>query len=295
MREGLPSDIVEKFRSYLRNEKNASPHTTRAYLSDVSQFLSFAEGTPYRLEDVSLLRSYLTTLHRNLKRSSLARKICSLRSFYTFMKKKGYVGKDPSSLLRIPKTERRLPKFFTVDEIFLLLDGIDVNSWRGKRNKAIFELMYATGMRAQEVLDINVEDIDLEARFVKVKGKGGKERLLPLTNRAKEAIAAYLEATRPMGERGRGDPLFLSSRRKRLSQRGLLKILKNLLLNLGMHKRLSLHGLRHSFATHLLDAGCDLRTVEELLGHSKIATTQRYTHVSLDRLMEVYDKAHPRS
>ncbi|MEM3018469.1 MAG: site-specific integrase, partial [Candidatus Bathyarchaeia archaeon] len=165
---------------YLRNEKASSLHTTRAYLSDLSSFVQFARESPYSLEDVSLLRSYLTDQHASLKRSSLARKVSSLRSFYRFMRKKGYIERDPSSLIRRPKVEHRLPKFFTVDEMFRLLDGMDGRTWRQKRNKAIFELMYATGIRAQELLDINMEDLDLEALFVKVRGKGGKERLLPL-------------------------------------------------------------------------------------------------------------------
>jgi integrase/recombinase XerC len=210
------------------------------------------------------------------------------------MKRKGYIEENTALVIKNPRIEKHLPKFYTIDEMFHFLDFLPKDGWLNIRNKAIFELMYSAGMRAQEALDVNMNDIHLDGMWVKVKGKGGKERILPFGEKAKHAIEEYLPYRKQKGKATGKSPLFVNASGIRLSYRGLLKIMKKHQLKAHLFKDLALHGIRHSFATHMLDSGADLRTIQELLGHSKLSTTQKYTHVSMDKLMEIYDKSHPR-
>jgi integrase/recombinase XerC len=286
--------FAEAFYRYLDVEKAAPHNTKRAYKGDIEEFVNFVEQGSYEVVDHNTIRAYIVSIYKGLKKSSLARKVSSIKVFFRFLKRKGYIDENTALVIRNPKLEKHLPKFYTIDEMFHFLDFLPREGWLNQRNRAIFELMYSAGMRAQEVLNIDVEDIHMDGMWVKVQGKGGKERILPFGDKAKQALEEYLASAKDFVKKGAKRPLFVNARGTRLSYRGLLKIMKKHQLRAHLFKNLSLHGIRHSFATHLLDNGADLRSIQELLGHSKLSTTQKYVHVSMDKLMEIYDKSHPR-
>ncbi len=289
--------LSKEFYRYLDSEKGASFNTRRAYKGDIDAFVTFVEQSEYEVIDHHTVRAYIVNIYKGLKKASLSRKVSSIKVFFKFLKKKGYIEENTALVVRNPKVEKHLPKFYTIDEMFHFLDYLPKEGWLNMRNRAIFELMYSTGMRAQEVLSINIEELHLDGMWLMVKGKGGKERIVPFGEKAKKEVEEYIramkdlfgrQATNPVG------PLFVNVHGQRLSYRGLLKIMKKHQLKAQLFKHLGLHGIRHSFATHMLDNGADLRSIQELLGHSKLSTTQKYTHVSIDKLMEIYDKSHPR-
>ena len=286
--------VAKEFYKYLDNEKGAAFNTRRAYRGDIEDFIRFVEQSSADTVDHNTIRSYIVDVYKGLKKSSLSRKVSAIKVFFRFMKKKGYTDENTALIIRNPKIEKHLPKFYTIDEMFHFLDFLPKDGWLNVRNLAIFELMYSTGMRASEVLAVDKEDLHLDGMWVKVTGKGGKERVLPFGEKAKEALERYLEVLNKTGKAGEGKALFINFRGQRLTYRGLLRVMKKHQLKAQLFKNLSLHGIRHSFATHMLDNGADLRGIQELLGHSKLSTTQRYTHVSMDKLMEIYDKSHPR-
>lgn len=286
--------VSKEFYKYLDAEKGAAFNTKRAYKGDIEDFIHFVEKSSFDVIDHQVIRAYIVSIYKDLKKSSLSRKVSSIKVFFKFMKRKGYIEENTALVIKNPKIEKHLPKFYTIDEIFHFLDFLPKEGWLNIRNLAIFELMYSAGMRAQEALDININDIHLEGMWVKVKGKGGKERILPFGEKAKHAIEEYLPYRKQKGKTSGKSPLFVNASGVRLSYRGLLKIMKKHQLKAHLFKDLALHGIRHSFATHMLDSGADLRSIQELLGHSKLSTTQKYTHVSMDKLMEIYDKSHPR-
>ena len=286
-------EVSRQFSRYLSTEKAVSPHTRRAYEGDIREFLRFLEESGYGEVDHQAIRAYVAERYGGLKKSSLSRKISSVRVFFKFLKKKGQLKDNPAALIRNPRAEKRLPKFYTVDEMFHFLDTLPEETWINLRNRAIFELIYSTGMRAQEALDLDVTDVHLEGLWAIVKGKGGKERVLPFGEKARSALEHYIEGAR--GRRKESvEALFVNRQGYRLSYRGLLKVMKKHQLSVSLFKDLALHGIRHSFATHMLNGGADLRSIQELLGHSKLSTTQKYTHISMHKIMEIYDKAHPR-
>ncbi|OPX97929.1 MAG: Tyrosine recombinase XerC [Syntrophorhabdus sp. PtaU1.Bin002] len=286
--------VSREFYKYLDNEKGAPHNTKRAYKGDVEDFIEFVEKSSFDVVDHHAIRAYIVGIYKGLKKSSLSRKISSIKVFFRFMKKKGYIEENTALVIKNPKIEKHLPKFYTIDEMFHFLDFLPTEGWLNMRNRAIFELMYSAGMRAQEALDININDIHVEGMWVKVRGKGGKERILPFGEKARQAIDAYLAARKDRDRLSAKSPLFVNVKGSRLSYRGLLRIMKKHQLKAQLFKDLALHGIRHSFATHMLDSGADLRSIQELLGHAKLSTTQKYTHVSMDKLMEIYDKSHPR-
>jgi integrase/recombinase XerC len=286
--------VSREFYKYLDAEKGASFNTKRAYKGDIEDFIDFVEKSSFDVVDHHAIRAYIVNIYKDLKKSSLSRKVSSIKVFFKFMKKKGYIEENTALVIKNPKMEKHLPKFYTIDEMFHFLDFLPTEGWLNLRNRAIFELMYSAGMRAQEALGIDIGDVHVEGMWVKVLGKGGKERILPFGEKAKEAIEAYLAVRREKGKLSAKSPLFVNAQGSRLSYRGLLKIMKKHQLKAQLFKDLALHGIRHSFATHMLDNGADLRSIQELLGHSKLSTTQKYTHVSMDKLMETYDKSHPR-
>lgn len=288
--------IAKEFYKYLEFEKGASYNTQKAYKGDIEDFLSFIEKSSFNTIDHNVIRAYIVSIYKNIKKSSLARKVSSIKVFFRFMKKKRYIEENTALVIKNPKIEKHLPKFYTIDEMFHFLDYLPKEGWLNIRNRAIFELMYSTGMRAQEVLNLNTEDMHIDGMWVKAKGKGGKERILPFGNKAKAAIEDYLNIVKQthIGRNMSRGPLFINNHGGRLSYRGLLRIMKKHQINARLFKDLALHGIRHSFATHMLDSGADLRSIQELLGHSKLSTTQKYTHISTDKLMEIYDKSHPR-
>ena len=286
--------VAKEFYKYLDNEKGAAHNTLRAYRSDIEDFVRFIEQSPADLIDYNTIRAYIVNVYRDLKKSSLARKVSAIKVFFKFMKKKGYIDENTALIIRSPRIEKHLPKFYTIDEMFHFLDFLPKDGWLNVRNLAIFELMYSSGMRASEVLSLDREDLHLEGMWARVTGKGGKERIVPFGEKAKEALEAYLALAGKIDKFNANKALFINFRGDRLTYRGLLRIMKKHQIKAHLFKNLALHGIRHSFATHMLDNGADLRGIQELLGHSKLSTTQRYTHISMDKLMEIYDKSHPR-
>jgi integrase/recombinase XerC len=286
---------VEQFLRSLAVERGASPHTLRSYRTDLTDCAAFlAAGRLGTLvgADARTLRAYLAALHeRGLARTSIARRLAALRSFFRFLMRRGRASANPAREVTTPKLPRKLPAYLPIDESEALLRVAAPPAAGGARDRAILELFYATGIRVAELAGLDVEDLDLREGAVRVLGKGRKERIVPVGRKAVEALRAYLGRE---GERERG-PVFLNGRGGRLTVRSVHRIVRARARAAGLHRRVSPHTLRHTFATHLLDAGADLRLIQELLGHARLGTTQKYTHVSTDRLMKVYDRAHPRA
>jgi len=288
--------LIDRFHQYLSVERNLSPHTCAAYLRDLGEFHAFLEGqggttSPGRVDHL-LLRRYLAELHKRNERTSIARKLSTLRTFFRYLVREGVLATNPAESVTTPKRNRYLPKTLSVDEATTLLERGHGTTVLALRDRAMLELLYSSGLRVSELTGLNVGGIDLRENLVRVLGKGRKERIVPVGSKAREALIAYLE------ERGATDdeqPLFINHRGGRLTPRSVQRHLKTRLIKAGVFKDISPHALRHSFATHLLDGGADLRAIQELLGHASLSTTQRYTQVSVDQLMSVYDKAHPRS
>ena len=294
MNTGTLAGFAPEFYRFLEIEKDVSPHTLRAYQGDINHFLRFLEQQSDEPVDHRVIRAYLVSIYKGLKKASLARKVSAIKAFFRFLKKRGHIDENPALLIKNPKTEKPLPKFYTVDEMFHFLDTLPEAGRLKVRDRAMFELIYSTGMRASEALGLNITDVHLDGMWVLVRGKGRKERVLPFGDVALKALESYLDERRGRESSGPESPLFLNTRGSRLSYRGLLKIMKKHQLKAGLFKDLALHGIRHSFATHMLNGGADLRSIQELLGHSKLSTTQKYTHISMDKIMEIYDKSHPR-
>lgn len=285
-------DPVVKFLRYLEAERNASPHTLYNYRSDLREFILFLEGR--RLQEVTYqhIRFYLTRLkEKNLSHKSIARKLSCVRSFFKFLYKKETLTADPTVGTLTPKQEKKLPLFLNEPEVSTLLDSGYSDDWTGSRDKAIVETLYGSGMRVGELAALDASSVDFFSGFSKVRGKGKKERIVPMTEPALTALRNYLRL-RPVAA---SKALFVSRRGTRLTTRSVARILGKYVCLANIQKKVSPHVLRHSFATHLLNRGADLRAVQELLGHANLSTTQIYTHVTMDRLREIYDKAHPRA
>ena len=292
-------EYIQAFNAYLEIEKGYSPHTVRNYLSDLGQFHQFLqERDQVDISKVNklTLRAFLGhLLSQGNKRSSVGRKLACIRSFFRFLQREGHLVKNPTALVASPKKDQKLPTFLPIDEVFQLLDTPDTRSVLGLRDKAILEVLYATGIRVSELVSLAVEDLNLELRVIKVKGKGKKERIAFLGSKAAMALREYLlRRSELMGDEVSG-AVFLNRFGGPLTDRSVRNIVNKYVHKCALNRHISPHALRHTFATHLLDAGADLRMIQELLGHASLSTTQRYTHVSVDKLMEVYDKAHPRA
>ena len=312
MVEGTTKEAINTFIEVLLAEKGYSTNTARAYQRDIEAFFSFVannedintEVSGYKIDGLApidsiiplTLRKYLGHLHKKNKKSTIARKLSALRSFYRYLIKKGVIDQNPTDLILTPKQEHPIPRYLTVDDIFQLLDSIQTDDLLGLRNRAIFETFYSCGLRVSETAGLNVSDVDTKAGLVRVYGKGSKERIVPIGSKALEAIRKYrIQLELETGVIYPTDgPLFLNKFKGRLSTRSIARILDQIVKACCLMVPVSPHVLRHTFATHMLDAGADLRAVQELLGHKSLSTTQKYTHVSIDRLMETYDKAHPR-
>jgi integrase/recombinase XerC len=306
----LNTDIIETFINYLRSEKGYSDHTIRNYRIDLKQFLDFLNekgrlaGEKKRspdLESIDFLtiRGYLGNLFGRYRRTTIARKLSTLRSFFHFLERRGIGSGNPAADISTPRQGKYIPVYLPVDEMFRLLEAPDKEKPLGLRDLAILEVFYSSGIRVSELAGLNFSNIDFEQRLVRVLGKGNKERIVPIGKSALRAIENYIEATRPLRKKNLSDiqdaPLFINYRGGRLTTRSISRIIKKYGKDCGLMTEITPHSLRHTFATHLMDGGADLRSVQELLGHVSLSTTQKYTHVSLDRLMQVYDKAHPRS
>jgi integrase/recombinase XerC len=291
------TDHIRDFSVYLETERNVSPHTRAAYNSDLAQMLSFIQkekGVAASALDVDhlLIRRYLAHLSQFTKKSSIGRKLAAIRSFFRFLLRRGTIDKNPAELVATPKKEKRLPFHLDIDQTTSLMEAPDAGQKHALRDRAILELLYSSGLRVSELTGLNIGEIDLSGGMVRVMGKGGKERIVPVGSRAAEALQVYLEQRDDAGPR---DALFLNTRGGRINRRSVARIVDSHVLRIAAFKRISPHTLRHTFATHMLEGGADLRSIQELLGHASLSTTQKYTHVSIDRLMEVYDKAHPKA
>lgn len=294
--EGSLAQTIQKYLNFLRSQRNYSPHTIRAYGSDLSRFEAFCRerGVGPGGIDRPLVRGFLASLQTSSApaRSSFLRRVASLRAFVSFLLRSGLLPKDPFLGLPLPRSERRLPRFLTEDEMTGLLDAWPkVRSALKARDRALLELLYASGLRRAEASELNVGDVDFVGGTVRVFGKGGRERVVPAGDAALARLREYLkERSGP----GPAEPLFENGRGGRLGPAGIRLIVRKWARDAGILRAVSPHAFRHSFATHLLDRGCDLRAVQEMLGHASLKTTQTYTHVTLERLKKVYDGAHPR-
>ena len=303
-------DLIGSFIQVLGAEKGYSPSTCRAYGHDLREFVAMISPDSARQEkplsgtisfnprDVTPLgiRAYLGRLHKKNAKRTIARKLSAVRSFFRYLARQGLMAHSPAETIVTPRLDQSLPTCLSVDDAFRLLDAIDTSSTAGLRSLAMFETLYSAGIRISELAGLDVADVDLSSRTLRVRGKGNRERVVPVGRKAAAAISAYRERLRQEGavtgiEAG---ALFLNLRGGRLTPRSMGRILDKLAADCGLPMPISPHVMRHSFATHLLDAGADLRVVQELLGHRSLSTTQKYTHVSIDRLMATYDKAHPR-
>ncbi len=301
--------LLMQFLDRLEQERGCSPNTIRAYRVDLCQFFDFlisngrisgygADWQPDSIDPL-IIRSYLAELFKAKRRSSIARKLSSLRSFFAFLEKLGLAKGNPAAEVSTPRLKKYVPIHLTVDQAFRLLGVPERDSVLGLRDAAILEILYSCGLRVSEVSGLDIDSVDFDGRIVRVLGKGNKERLVPIGRQAVKVLRQYLEASEPLRQKNvsgtKRRPLFVNYKGGRLTPRSIARIIKKYALECGLSTEISPHAMRHTFATHMLDGGADLRAVQELLGHESLSTTQKYTHLTLDRLMEVYDKAHPRS
>jgi integrase/recombinase XerC len=304
----IPS--LQSFLDALSAEKGYAAHTIRAYRHDLREFVAIitdagqdvdeqrnaaAQFDPRQVDSLAI-RGYLAALYQKNRKSTIARKLSAVRTFFRFLIRQGVVESNPAEAVLTPKQDKKIPSYLTVDDMFRLLDAVPNDTLYDLRNRAIFETLYSTGVRVSELAGLDTIDVDFDGMVIKVSGKGNKQRIIPIGQKAIQTIKAYRE--RLYRETGialehRG-ALFLNKTKGRLTARSMARCLDQLVRACGMIVPVSPHTLRHTFATHMLNAGADLRAVQELLGHESLSTTQKYTHVSIDRLMAVYDKAHPR-
>jgi integrase/recombinase XerC len=310
-------ELIQSFIAVLSTAKGYSENTCRSYRSDLLEFADIikkvgpsdtaSQGisksdilSPDAVTGIAI-RGYLGHLHQRCKKSTIARKLSAVRSFYRYLVKHGYIDVNPSDAVQTPKQDQPIPTYLPIDDMFRLLASVKTDTLSGLRNRAMFETLYSTGIRVSELAGLDVHDIDFHEHVIRVKGKGGHERMVPIGKTALSSIETYRKqieckdrVTQSQAEIMSGGPLFLNRFNTRLSPRSIARILEKTTRECGLSIPVSPHAFRHTFATHMLDAGADLRVVQELLGHKSLSTTQKYTHVSIDRLMEAYDKAHPR-
>ncbi len=301
------NEHLEQFLQHLKYERNVSPHTLRNYASDLEQFRDYLlaiekrEDIPVAEIDRLTIREWMSELHDGHKKTSIARKLASLRTFFQFLVREGKLETNPAKQVATPKIERKLPNHLSMEDAVRFIETPDVNTDLGRRDRAILEFLYATGIRVGELVGIDVRDVDLRERMVRVTGKRKKERIVPFGEPAAQAVMLYLQETRerfllnaPIAER---DPnaLFLNYQGTRITTRSVGRMIDKYIKQCADIHSISPHSLRHTFATHLLDSGADLRDIQELLGHARLSTTQIYTQVSMEKMIEVYDKAHPKA
>ncbi len=304
-------DAAEQFLAFLREQKRYSPNTIRAYSVDLEHWI-LALDQDFGMGEVSVLgkslqpnhlRSYLSGLYETHEKSSLCRRLSGIRSFLKYLRSQGFIERDIGVLVPTPKMKKSLPDFLKIDEISELIEAPDLSTTLGRRDRAIFEIIYGCGLRVSEAVGLSVGDVDFEKGWVTVLGKGSKQRTVPFGPPAGRALQEtlsdrkdLLDSAKVNGTKGTNStPLFVNFRGTRLTTRSVARILSKHLVRMAASRSISPHGLRHSFATHLLSAGADLRTIQELLGHARLSTTQRYTHVDLGALMDEYGTAHPLS
>jgi integrase/recombinase XerC len=304
------NNLISAFLESLAVEKGYSGNTCRSYRNDLEGFVEYLvqnppadtrrsqSGDSVKIDGLQpiTIRGYLGWLHKKNKKTTIARKLSAVRSFFKFLVKRGVIEDNPAESILTPKQGKTIPEYLPIDEMFRLLDSIQNSGILDLRNRAIFETLYSCGIRVAELVGMDLRNVDFGAGVIRVLGKGRKERIVPIGQKALDAIKIYREQVKKEWgiSANHNGPLFLNKNKGRLSARSVARILDNLVKACGLLKPVSPHTMRHTFATHMLDAGADLRIVQELLGHKSLSTTQKYTHVSIDRLMETYDRAHPR-
>jgi len=309
------SASADAFIEYLRLNRNTSVHTSAAYESDLRQLIEFSAGhldkPIQRLRpgdlDVSIIRAYMAELYRRgQSRASVARKLSALRTFVRYLRREGWIDTDPAALAQSPRREQKVPAHLSMDEMTRLLDAPDASTPLGRRDRAILELFYASGLRLSELVGLDMEDVNLRSRVVRVMGKGGRERLVPFNTAAQNALRAWYsdraslrsvkaQGTSHKAQVTKADPVFVNARGGRLTGRSVQRLVARYVSGCSTRFGISPHALRHSFASHLLQRGADLRAIQELLGHVQLSTTQRYTHINAAQLLEVYRRSHPRA
>ncbi len=294
---------LTKYISYLKGQRGFSPATCRAYLTDIEDFEEYLKENFYidldkpKLISRTHITGFLKELHmQGKKKTTVSRKLSSLRGFFKFLEKKAIIKKNPVLGIKNPKTGRHHPKVLNIDEISNLFDKIQKdNSPKGLRDRALMELLYGSGLRISEAISLDVDHIDMGEKIIKIRGKGNKERIVPITSKCREILLRYLEQRSAFNPKKKERALFLGLRGKRLNRREAVRIVQRACKEAGLPVLISPHGLRHSFATHMLESGADLRVVQKLLGHSRLSTTQRYTHITIGKIAKIYDMAHPRA
>ena len=286
---------IDKFMNYLRVEKNSSPHTIINYKIDLKSFDLFVGDRDVSAIDHLVLRRFLADMRaKNFSKRTIARKLACLRSFFKFLFREGYIKTNPISAISTPKLDKRLPVVLDENRVGKLVQCPPADTLAGLRDKAILETLYSTGIRVSELVGLDTDDVDFISGVAKVLGKGSKERIVPIGDPALNAIRRYNDKRDEWKPRDK-DAVFLNKSGRRLTDRSVRRVVDKYIRLCGIAEHISPHSLRHSFATHLLDRGADLRSVQELLGHMNLSTTQIYTHVTMERLREAYDKAHPRA
>ncbi|NOX20619.1 MAG: tyrosine recombinase XerC [Nitrospirae bacterium] len=286
-------EFIREFLRYMELEKSASRHTLRAYRKDLEEFFEFVK-TPVKEIEISHIRGFIAKrLKEGKSKTTVSRQLATLRSFFRFLNREGYIEVNPAKLVQNPKTDRNLPRFLSVDEAFELVEKPEGFGFLPVRNRAILELIYSAGLRVSEVASLTVDDINLRDGFVKVRGKRRKERIVPIGSKARDALKRYIIERKLLKKET--EALFINRQGGALTERSIRKIVVKYAKLAGISGSIGPHTLRHSFATHLLQGGADLRVIQELLGHSSLSSTQVYTHLDITHLMEIYDRSHPLS
>lgn len=290
---------ITNFLNHIKLQKGDSSHTLRAYKNDLEEFFNFAKVEPEKVEPI-VIRGFISEqILKGKSKTTVARKLSTLRSFFSYLYSEGFIKINPAKVVSSVKTKRAIPKFLTVDDAFKLVEAPSEDKFTVQRDRAILELFYSSGIRVSELCGLNLEDLDLKEGLIKVRGKGKKERIVPVGQKAKEALKKYLAIRQILRIKKKlsldETPLFINNRGQRISDRQVRRIVEKYARFIGVLEKIGPHTLRHTFASHLLMEGADLRVIQELLGHASLSTTQIYTHVDLKHLIEVYDKSHPLS
>jgi len=285
------NDYIDKFIRYLEIEKAVSSHTLRAYRKDLEIFFDYAKTEPEKIDMIDVRGFVAEQIKGGMNKTTVGRRLSCIRSFFKFLHREGYIKSNPAKLVSNPKVSKLLPRFLSVDEVFSLVEKPEGIGFIPVRNKAILELLYSSGLRVSELSGLNIEDLNIKESLIKIRGKGKKERIVPVGSKAIDALKSYM--IERMLLKSKDKALFLNRMGTRLTDRGVRRIVVKYARDLAMYGQISPHTLRHTFASHLIQGGADLRVIQELLGHSSLSTTQKYTHLDITHLMDIYDKAHP--
>jgi len=285
------NDYIDKFIRYLEVERDVSAHTLRAYRKDLKDFFEYVKTEPDKIDMIDVRGFIAEQIKKGLNKTTVSRRLASIRSFFKFLCREGYIKSNPAKLVPNPKLPKLLPRFLSVDDVFSLVEKPEGIGFIPVRDKAILELLYSSGLRVSELSGLNIDDLNIKGNLIKIRGKGKKERIVPVGSKAIDAIKSYMIDRMLLKSKDRA--LFLNRMGTRLTDRGVRRIVVKYAKALTISGQIGPHTLRHTFATHLLQGGADLRVIQELLGHSSLSTTQKYTHLDITHLMDIYDKAHP--